>query len=60
MNRSCGHEWGTHPYLFDHELVDSDPQTLAMEEKLHPCDQCLASDLLVIQKQLSESDDVPF
>ena len=41
MNRSCGHPWGEHPYLFDHELEESDPKTLAREEELFPCDQCM-------------------
>jgi hypothetical protein len=44
MNRSCGHPWGEHPYLFDHELEESDPKTLALEEKLHPCSRCMEED----------------
>lgn len=42
--RSCGHSWGEHPYLFDHELRDSDDSTLAREERLHPCRACEVDD----------------
>jgi len=40
MNRSCGHPWGEHPYLFEHELEESSRDTLAREEELHPCNEC--------------------
>ena len=40
MNRSCGHPWGEHPYLFEHELRESNKDTLAREEELHPCNEC--------------------
>lgn len=66
LMRSCGHRWNAdlHPFLFEYELAELTDKMLEWHEKQFPCNRCaallIASDLLVIQKRLSESDDAPF